>query len=151
MSLEKEVEILKRIPLFSNIDNSKLKLMCFASERMTFTAGEVLCRQGEPGDSAFIILDGKADVQVDKPEGKMTVATLSTNDIVGEIAILCDVPRTATVVAQGELTALKVTKDFFFRMVGDFPEVAVEIMRVLAHRLEQTTAQLMAARAKAKV
>ena len=151
MSLEKEVEILKRIPLFSNIDNSKLKLMCFASERMTFKAGEVLCRQGEPGDSAFIILDGKADVQVDKPEGKLTVATLSTNDIVGEIAILCDVPRTATVVAQGELTALKVTKDFFFRMVGDFPEVAVEIMRVLAHRLEQTTAQLMDARAKAKV
>ena len=52
MSLEKEVEILKRIPLFSNIDNSKLKLMCFASERMTFKAGEVLCRQGDPGDSA---------------------------------------------------------------------------------------------------
>ncbi len=151
MSLEKEVEILKRIPLFSNIDNSKLKLMCFASERMTFKAGEVLCRQGDPGDSAFIILEGKADVQVDKPEGTLTVATLSANDIVGEIAILCDVPRTATVVAQGDLTALKVTKDFFFRMVGDFPEVAVEIMRVLAHRLEQTTAQLMDARAKAKV
>ena len=147
MGLAQEVEILKRIPLFANIDPAKLKLMCFASERMTFKDNEVLCRQGETGDSAFIILDGAADVQVDSPDGPMSVATLTKNDIVGEIAILCDVPRTATVAAKGELVTLKVTKEFFFSMIKDFPEIAVEIMRVLAHRLEVTTRELLAARA----
>jgi CRP-like cAMP-binding protein len=71
------------------------------------------------------------------------------NDIVGEIAILCDVPRTATVQATSELTTLRITKDLFFRMVTDFPEMGVEVMRVLAHRLEQTTAQLREAQAGA--
>ena len=60
----------------------------------------------------------------------------------GEIAILIDVPRTATIRAETELTTLVLSKDLFFRMVAEFPEMAVEIMRELAHRLESTTSQL---------
>ncbi|MEE8293484.1 MAG: Crp/Fnr family transcriptional regulator [Kiloniellales bacterium] len=145
MSIDKEVEILRQIPLFANIDPAKLKLMAFASERLTFQSGHSLFRQGDPGDAAYIIVEGTADILVDTPSGPITVATLAKNDIVGEIAILCDVPRTATVTAMGELVTLKITKDLFFRMVTDFPEMGVEIMRVLAHRLEQTTAQLLKA------
>ncbi len=150
MSLDQEVEILRQIPLFANIETAKLKLMCFASERLTFKPKQTLCRQGDPGDAAFVIVEGEAEVSVDAPKGPMTVAVLKRNDIVGEIAILCDVPRTATVTANSEVVALKVTKDLFFRLVTDFPEMGVEIMRVLAHRLEQTTAQLREARAVAK-
>lgn len=149
MSIDKEVEILRQIPLFANIDPAKLKLMAFASERLTFQSGHSLFRQGDPGDAAYIIVEGTADILVDTPSGPITVATLAKNDIVGEIAILCDVPRTATVTAIGELVTLKITKDLFFRMVTDFPEMGVEIMRVLAHRLEQTTAQLLKAGAGA--
>ena len=149
MSIDKEVEILRQIPLFANIDPAKLKLMAFASERLTFQSGHSLFRQGDPGDAAYIIVEGTADILVDTPSGPITVATLAKNDIVGEIAILCDVPRTATVTAMSELVTLKITKDLFFRMVTDFPEMGVEIMRVLAHRLEQTTAQLLKAGAGA--
>ena len=149
MSIDKEVEILRQIPLFANIDPAKLKLMAFASERLTFQSGHSLFRQGDPGDAAYIIVEGTVDILVDTPSGSITVATLAKNDIVGEIAILCDVPRTATVTAMGELVTLKITKDLFFRMVTDFPEMGVEIMRVLAHRLEQTTAQLLKAGAGA--
>jgi CRP-like cAMP-binding protein len=116
---------------------------------LTFQSGHSLFRQGDPGDAAYIIVEGTADILVDTPSGPITVATLAKNDIVGEIAILCDVPRTATVTAMGELVTLKITKDLFFRMVTDFPEMGVEIMRVLAHRLEQTTAQLLKAGAGA--
>lgn len=149
MSIEQEVEILRKIPLFANIDPAKLKLMCFASERLTFQEGQSLFDQGDSADSAYIIVAGAADVIVttDKPS---VVAKVAKNDIVGEIAILCDVPRTATVTATSELITLKITKDIFFRMVTDFPEMGVEVMRVLAHRLENTTADLMKARAAAR-
>ena len=147
MSLVQEVDILRQIPLFANIDTAKLKLMCFASERLVFKPGQMLCKQGDVGDAAFIIIDGTADVMVNAPGGPLAVAELGPNDIVGEIAILCDVPRTATVQAKSEVTSLKITKDLFFRMITDFPEMGIEIMRVLAHRLEQTTAQLREARA----
>jgi len=149
MNIDEEVEVLRKIPLFANIEPAKLKLMCFASQRMTFKPGQTLCTQGDVGDSAFIILEGAADVVVEN-DGPLVVAQLGKNDIIGEIAILCDVPRTASVIATGELTALEITKDLFFRMVTDFPELGVEVMRVLAHRLEHTTAQLLAARKGAK-
>ena len=149
MSIEQEVEILRKIPLFANIDSAKLKLMCFASQRLTFEAGQSLCDQGDAGESAFIIIEGDAEIVVQN-NGPLVVAQVGKNDIIGEIAILCDVPRTASVIATSELTALEITKDLFFRMVTDFPEMGVEIMRVLAHRLEHTTALLMAAREDAK-
>ncbi len=137
MSLNEEVEALRSVPLFAKIEPSKLKLLAFTSERLTFPAGGELFHQGDPGDAAYIILDGQADVVVDT-----AVAKVGKNDFVGEIAILIDVPRTATIRAETELITLAITKDLFFRMISEFPDMAVEIMRELAHRLEATTAQL---------
>ncbi len=142
MSLAEEVELLKRIPLFANIEVSKLKLLAFTSERIRYKGGETLFNQDEMGDSAHIIMDGEADIVVNTPSGPLTVATMQKNDFVGEIAILCDVPRTATVKAKTDMTTLCINKDLFFRLVTEFPEMAVEIMRVLAQRLEATTKEL---------
>ena len=145
MSLNEEVDLLRKIPLFAKIEPAKLKLLAFTSERLTFAGGQELFHQGDAGDKAFIIVQGEADVLVDSPGGELKVATLATNDLVGEIAILIDVPRTATVRAANELTTLAISKDQFFRMITEFPEMAIEIMRELAHRLEKTTSQLRAA------
>ena len=147
MSIDQEVETLRRIPIFAQIEPAKLKLMAFASERVTYKPGQVLFKQGERGDAAFIILKGTADILISSGNGPLRIASLSENEIIGEIAILCDIPRTATVQAVTELTTLRITADLFFRMLMDFPEMGVEIMRVLAHRLEQTTAQLRRAQA----
>jgi CRP-like cAMP-binding protein len=90
--------------------------------RLTFVAGEVA-------------------VDVESPSGRRArVARLGRDQIVGEISILGDVPRTAT--ALGRTTTLKIAKDLFFRMVSDFPSMAVEVMRVLAHRVEHINAVL---------
>ncbi|MEE2970161.1 MAG: cyclic nucleotide-binding domain-containing protein [Pseudomonadota bacterium] len=145
MSLNEEVDLLRKIPLFAKIDPSKLKLLAFTSERLTYGAGQELFHQGDVGDTAYIIIDGEADVLVDTPTGELAVAKLKQNDLVGEIAILINVPRTATVRADSELTTLAISKDQFFRMIGEFPDMAVEIMRELAQRLERTTTQLRAA------
>jgi CRP-like cAMP-binding protein len=144
VSLQEEVELLRRIPLFAKLEPSKLKLLAFTSERLAFDSGHALFKQGDPGDAAYIIIDGEAAVEVDSPKGPLQVATLGRNDFVGEIAILCDVPRTATVTAQTNLVTLRISKDLFFRLVTEFPQMAVEIMRELAHRLELTTARLRA-------
>ncbi|MBP6818158.1 Crp/Fnr family transcriptional regulator [Ferrovibrio sp. MS7] len=148
MSLNEEVEALRRIPLFAKIEPAKLKLLAFTSQRITYKPGDVLFNQGDPGDAAYVIFGGEADVSVNTPNGPLTVARLKQNDFVGEIAILCDVPRTATVTAKTELVTLRIAKDLFFRLINDFPQIAIEIMRVLAQRLERTTADLRAAAAK---
>ena len=142
MSLNEEVELLRNIPLFAKIEPSKLKLLAFTSERLVFDAGQDLFHQGDEGDAAYIIVDGTADVKVNTPNGTLTVATMTKNDFVGEIAILCDVPRTATVTAASQLTTLKISKELFFRLISEFPQMAIEFMRELAQRLERTTAEL---------
>ena len=130
MSLNEEVELLRKIPLFANLEPSKLKLLAFTSDRIAF--------------------EGEAEVKIGTPTGALTVATLARNDFVGEIAILCDVPRTATVQAKTRLVTLRIAKDLFFRLIAEFPQMSVEIMRELASRLEHTTAQLREAIAAAE-
>ncbi len=141
MTLQKDVEVLRNIPLFKKIEPAKLKLLAFTSEHLEFVAGERLFVEGDVGDAAYILLEGDADVLVNTPNGQIRVATLGQNDIVGEIAILCDVPRTATVVAKTKLVTLRVAKDGFFNLVTQFPTVGVEIMHELASRLHRTTQQ----------
>ena len=147
MTLDEEVEVLKRIPFFSKIDKAKLKLLAFTSERVVFREGETVCRQGETGDAAFIIVDGTADILINGNGTDIKVAEVGRNAIIGEVAILIDVPRTATVAATSELVTLRITKELFFNLVQEFPEISVEIMRVLAHRLEATNEKLRLAKA----
>jgi CRP-like cAMP-binding protein len=142
MSINQEVELLRRIPMFSKIDPAKLRLLAFASERVTFAAGEVLYHQGDPADAAYLIIEGSVAVTVELASGPLLVAKVGKDQIVGEIGIICDVPRTATNTAEVQTVTLKITRDLFFQMINDFPVMGVEIMRVLASRLEHTTAQL---------
>ena len=150
MTLQEDVELLRNIPLFAKIEPSKLKLLAFTAQRLTYNAGDSLFHQGDEGDSAYIIVDGDADVLVDSPTGPITVATVGKNDFVGEIAILCDVPRTATITAKTTLTTMRISKELFFQLVCQFPQMSIEIMRELAHRLEVTTRRLQEALSKAE-
>ncbi|MBM3613585.1 MAG: cyclic nucleotide-binding domain-containing protein, partial [Alphaproteobacteria bacterium] len=145
MILQEDIDLLRNIPLFRNIDSPKLKLLAFTSERLTFHTGETLFKQGDQGDAAYIIVQGDADVIINTPGGPLTVAKIKKNDFVGEIAILCDVPRTATVKATSELVTLRIAKDVFFQLVQQFPQMSVELMRELAGRLERTNQKLQQA------
>jgi len=144
VSLLQEYELLRRVPFFAEIEPSKLKLLTFMSERVGYDSGKTLFRQGDRGDAAYLIIEGEAEIIVELQTGPMTIATLGPHEIVGEMAILCDVPRTATVRAKGRLVALRIGKEPFMRMVREFPSMAVSIMRELAHRLEMTNNQLRA-------
>ncbi len=146
MQLKDEVELLRRVPLFSGVAPAKLKLLAFTSDRVSFDQGQTLFKQGDPGDAAYVVLSGSADVLVNSQSGEIKVATLEPNSIVGEIAILCDVSRTATVRANAPLETLRIRKEHFLKLLAEFPEMAVEIMRVLADRLSHTTAELSEAR-----
>jgi CRP/FNR family cyclic AMP-dependent transcriptional regulator len=148
MNLNEEVELLKLVPIFSKIEQAKLKLLAFTSERVNFAAGQEVCHQGDQGDTMYVILGGTADVLIDSPSGQIAVAEMKKNSFFGEIAILCDVPRTATIKAKEPLSTLKITKDMFYRIVTEFPQMAIEMLRELAHRLEDTNQKLQAATAK---
>jgi CRP-like cAMP-binding protein len=143
--LSNEVELLRRVPLFSGIEPSKLKLLAFTSDVVTYHPGQVLFRRGDIGDAAYVIIQGNADVTVMTDTGEIPVAHLHDGDFLGEIAILCDTPRTATITASSELKTLRIRKESFFELLRQFPELAIEMTRILAERLTRTTAELVEA------
>lgn len=142
MSLQEEIVLLRNIPLFSKVEASKLKLIAFTSEKVEFMAGDYLCRQGDVGQTAYILMKGRADVCIETADGPLLVNELGENDIFGEVSLLCDVPRTASVQAKTNITTLCISKELFFRLLEEFPQVGIELMREMAHRLEITTIRL---------
>ena len=148
MSLKEEYEVLRRVPFFAEIEPAKLKLLAFMSERVAFDPGKRLFRQGDPGDAAYLIISGEAEVSAETPAGPLVLATLGANEIVGEMAILGNVPRAATVRAKDRLITLRISKEPFMRMVREFPSMAVAMMQELAERLAATNNQLSTAQAE---
>jgi CRP-like cAMP-binding protein len=142
MSVKEEVELLRRVPLFLGIEPARLKLLAFTSSVVAFENGDELFRQGEMGDCAFVVLEGSASALIDTPQGELTVARFAQGDLLGEIAILCDLPRTATVRAEDALKVLRISREPFFELLHQFPDMAVQIARLMAERLANTTAQL---------
>jgi CRP-like cAMP-binding protein len=142
MSLEQEVELIRQFPIFSKIQPAMQKLLCFSSERLTYDAGQVMFNAGDAGDAAYIIIDGSVEISVPTPSGPIVVNTLGKNELLGEIAIFGDVPRTATAKAISKVETLKISKDMFIKVIRENPDAAVELIKILAGRLANTTSQL---------
>ena len=148
MNLNEEVEVLKGVPIFAKMEPARLKLLAFTGERMTFASGQEVCHQGDTGDAMYVILGGAADVLIETEKGQIRVAELKKNGFFGETAILLAAPRNATIKASESLLTLKISKDMFYSLVAEVPQMAIEVMRELAQRVEETTKKLSEATAK---
>jgi CRP-like cAMP-binding protein len=142
MSLQQETEMLRNIPMFSTMDAARLKLLSFTSERVSYMAGEEFIKQGEIGESAFVIMSGDVEVIIQAADGPRTVGTIGANQLVGEVALLHNGRRTATLRAKTPVSCLLLSKDVFFHLLREFPDFSLAVMRDLAARLERVTQQL---------
>jgi CRP/FNR family transcriptional regulator, cyclic AMP receptor protein len=142
MSLEQEVELIRQFPIFSKIQPAMQKLLCFSADRLKFDAGQVIFNAGDVGDSAYIIIDGTVEISVPTPSGPIVINNMGKNDLLGEIAIVGEVPRTATAKAVTKLETLKISKELFVKIIHENPDAAIELIRILAARLASTTSQL---------
>lgn len=147
MSIDTYARAMREVPMFANVAPKRLKLLALASSCVLYKAGEQLCIQGEEGDAAYILLSGEADVTIDSGKGSATVARLKANDFFGELSILRDMPRNATVTAVSDVTSLQIAKQDFLNLLHEFPDVSIEVARTLAERLARTTTELVEARA----
>ena len=148
MSLNKAVEAMQQTPIFAGVDPKRLRLLAFMSESLTYRAGEMLFDQGEEGDSAFVVIDGVASVILTFGGEKTEVAEIGAKQLFGEMAVLCDIPRTAGIGAKTDLEVLRIDRDAFLKLLSEFPDVALQVTKFLAARLEATNQALGAARAE---
>jgi CRP/FNR family transcriptional regulator, cyclic AMP receptor protein len=126
-----KVEALKRAPLFEGLSKKELTQLARVSEDMEIPEGTILTKEGELGHEFFVILEGETQV---KRKGR-TVATRGGGDFVGEIALLEQVPRTATVTAKTDLRVFVLTSKDFHHLLEENPSVERKVLRTLAKRV----------------
>ena len=126
-----KVELLKHVPLFAQASKKELAAVAAVADEIDLSEGRELTRQGAPGREFFVLVEGQADVR----RNGRKVRTLSDGDFFGEIALVTDRPRTATVVATTPVRLLVVTDRAFRHMLEESPAMQGKVMQALADRL----------------
>ncbi len=137
--------MLRKVPFFGGLDPSKLKLLAFTSRAVKFNPGENLMCRGDPADSAYVIIEGEAEVVGETPAGEFIVAVVGPNQLQGEMGVIANTPRGATVRARTPVRALRIAGDVFLRLLTDNPGCALHVMRELSARLVTSNARVAAA------
>lgn len=142
MKMDDIAAMLARVPMFAKLEPARIKLLAFTGQSLRFSPGEYLMRVGDPSDCVFLILEGGVDVVVDSAKGEILLTRAAPNDMVGEIGVLMNVPRTATVRANSDLRVLRITAKMFLRLISESPEIALDVMRQLAERVLANSRQV---------
>ena len=128
-----KVELLKKVPLFTDCSKTELRALAKTADELYLREGTVMTREGRPGREFFVLVDGSALVT---KKGKK-VAELKGGDWFGEIALLTDTPRTATVTATSAVDVLVITDRRFKTVVETMPSIALKVLSSVSERLTQ--------------
>jgi CRP/FNR family cyclic AMP-dependent transcriptional regulator len=134
-SQDSKVRALKGASLFDGLSRKELTQLARVSEDLELEPGTVLCKEGQTGREFFVIVDGKVKVT---RRGRR-VATRSSGEFVGEIALVEEVPRTATVTAETPVRVFVLTRKDFRHLLDENPQVERKVLRALARRLAETS------------
>jgi CRP-like cAMP-binding protein len=129
------IERLRKVPLFGGCTDKELAFIASRTDEVDLPAGKILTEKGKSGGDFFIILEGRAEV--DAVQGKRT---LGAGDFFGEIALIDNGPRTATVKAITPMRCLVLGHDQFRDVLHQNGEIAVKILRAVTERLRAATA-----------
>jgi CRP/FNR family cyclic AMP-dependent transcriptional regulator len=126
-----KVELIKHAPLFANCSKRELEEIAHLADEIDLNEGKEMTRQGSLGREFFVMLEGEAEVKKDD----RVINQLSAGDFFGEIALVSDTPRTATVTATTPVRALVITDRDFRHLMKDQPEIQSKVLAALAARL----------------
>ena len=126
-----KVELIRKAPLFSHVSKRQLEQIAQIADEIDLREGKEMTKQGSRGREFFVLLEGNADV---KKNGRR-INKLGPGDFFGEIALVSDTPRTATVTATSPVRALVITDRSFKRLLKDSPEIQEKVLAALAARL----------------
>lgn len=138
LDLVQETDLLRKIPMFAKLDSSRLKLLAFTSEMLTFEDGDILFHAGDTADCAYVIMEGAIDILTDTENGTVVASTLEQNQLFGELALLNSAPRSATLRAQGQIKVMRITTDMFLKLLSENADMALDVMRQLSYKLAKS-------------
>jgi CRP-like cAMP-binding protein len=132
IAMAEYTERLKKVALFTGISKAELQRIAGSAKERRYEAGASIVSAGEPGTGFYLIVDGRAEVR----QGDRTIRTLGPGDYFGELALLRETPRTATVVAKDPTTCLALTRWDFKGIVIAHPSIAIRLLETVSSRIQ---------------
>ncbi len=129
----KYVEQLRRVPLFHGIPDPGLASIARQITERSYESGTVIVKQGETGVGFYMIDEGKVEVE----QGGRTLRTLGPGDFFGELALMEDVPRTASVIARAPTRCLQLVRWNFRAVLKENPDIAIRVLETAVKRLRR--------------
>ncbi len=143
MSPMERVLMLRRVSLFADLPPADLQPIAAIAEEHAFADGETIAEQGDPGDAMHIIVSGGVSVVVHGPgQSERVVATRSSGEVVGEMAVITNEPRIAGLIARGDVRLLTIARPQFESILRERPETALGVIRVLCQRLGEPSTSI---------
>jgi len=124
--------------MLAKLDASKLKLLAFTSEILTFEDNDIVSHVGDAADCAFVIMECAVDILTDTENGSVVELTLQQNQLFGELALLNGVPRNATLRAQGKIKVMRITADMFLTLLTENSAMALDVIRQISNKLAKS-------------
>ena len=135
--------LLAPVLLFADLDETELEELATLLRRRRYARGEVIFREGDPGETLFIVEEGRVKLAIVSPEGNEVILDLlEPGDFFGELALLDREPRSADAVAIEASSLFSLQRPEFLRFLVERPRVAARLLVTMSHRLRRTTAQL---------
>ncbi len=129
-----KIELIAKVPLFAGLAKQQLTRVASIADEIDLPEGKVLTRQGERGREFFILLEGEAEVR----RNGRKLATRRAGEFFGEIALISDIPRVATVTATTPVRALVIRDREFRALLERTPAIALDVLTAVAERLPTT-------------
>ncbi|HJS25820.1 MAG TPA: cyclic nucleotide-binding domain-containing protein [Actinomycetota bacterium] len=131
-------DLLAQVPLFEGLGRRDLKRITEHADEISYRQHEAIVEAGQSGGSFYVIVEGEVKVV----QGSKVLTRLGPGEFFGEISLLDGGPRTATVVAETPVTAIRIFKESFEKAVAQEPSVAAKILAVVARRLREAERHL---------
>ena len=139
MSVRADAETFRSIPIFSECDAVHLQLLAFSAVRQNFVEGEVVIKQGLRGGAAFLILNGRVDIL---GADNTKIGSAGPGAMLGEVAMIGDVPYTVTARASEQVSAARIDRDLFLRLATEYPEFGTAVFNALSRKLDVSMGDL---------
>jgi CRP/FNR family cyclic AMP-dependent transcriptional regulator len=138
MAQDENKAFLKRVALFSGLTDSQIERLAAGSVRRSFPKGRTIVAEGEPSQSLYVLLSGRAKVQRSDTEGKEVIlAVLGPGECFGEMSLIDDAPRSASVITIESCDFMSINKESFKSILQSSPEICMRIMKGLVKRLRE--------------
>lgn len=143
MDIDQTLRFFSNARFLRMLDSDGRRRLLDAAEARTYSDGQTVMAEGEPGDALFIIVNGIASVVADDLGSEKEVAELTDGAFFGEMGVITDQPRSATVRARGDLSLLRIPKEAVRAILEDYPKVKEVVAKIGLARTEDTMGKML--------